>query len=157
MKIYFFENSAEDNAIVSSLILGHELFFSDKKLNVENADSAADADIISVFVNSVVNKEILDRLPNLKHISTRSTGYDHVDVDNAKQRGISVSYVPSYGSETVAEFTFALILALNRKIFPAYHQLRESTDYNISNLGGFERSEEHTSELQSHVNLVCRL
>ncbi|KKS25211.1 MAG: D-isomer specific 2-hydroxyacid dehydrogenase NAD-binding protein [Candidatus Yanofskybacteria bacterium GW2011_GWA1_44_21] len=138
MKIYFFENSAEDNAIVSSLILGHELFFSDKKLNVENADSAADADIISVFVNSVVNKEILDRLPNLKHISTRSTGYDHVDVDNAKQRGISVSYVPSYGSETVAEFTFALILALNRKIFPAYHQLRESTDYNISNLGGFE-------------------
>ena len=58
MKIYFFENSAEDNAIVSSLILGHELFFSDKKLNVENADSAADADIISVFVNSVVNKEI---------------------------------------------------------------------------------------------------
>lgn len=138
MKIHFFETTSDDQEYISSQFPDQECFVTDKKLNSETVDFANDADIVSVFVNSEVKKDVIDRLFNLKHISTRSTGYDHIDVDYAKGKSISVSYVPAYGSETVAEFTFALILALNRKIFPAYHQLRESTDYNISDLGGFE-------------------
>ena len=42
-------------------------------------NKAKDADIISVFTNSIINKNVIDALPNLKFIATRSTGFDHID------------------------------------------------------------------------------
>ena len=76
-------------------------------------------------INSEIKKEIIDSLPNLKYIVTRSTGYDHIDGAYAKEKNIGVSNVPSYGSDKVAEFTFGLILNLSRKIFQASHQVKE--------------------------------
>jgi phosphoglycerate dehydrogenase-like enzyme len=49
-------------------------------------------------------------------IATRCTGVDHIDVAFAKEKGIAVSNVPTYGENTVAEFTFALILTLARRL-----------------------------------------
>ena len=86
------------------------------KDNVQT-ETFKDAEIISTFINSSITKEVIDHLPKLKFITTRSTGYDHIDVAYFKSRDIQVSNVPEYGSNTVAEHTFALILSLTRKIY----------------------------------------
>jgi len=138
MRITFFEIAEQEKAALTNLLPGHELVFYAEKLTPENAALAKDSEVISVFINSQISKELLDLLPGLKFIQTRSTGFDHIDIEAAKAKGIPCSTVPSYGSHTVAEFTFALILTLSRKIFTARHQLMESASFNISALQGFE-------------------
>ena len=77
-------------------------------------------------------------MPNLKCIATRSTGFDHVDLAAAAARGVSVSNVPSYGENTVAEFAFALLLTLSRKISQAYERVRETGSFSFEGLEGFD-------------------
>ena len=73
-----------------------------------------------VAVNKVqITEDILKQLPDLRCILVLATGYDCVDLDAASSRSIVVSNVPVYGTESVAEFVFALILELSRH--PALH------------------------------------
>jgi len=95
-------------------------------------------EILSVFVGSSIGAEVFDQFPNLKYVATRSTGFDHIDVTEAKKRGIVVSNVPTYGTVTVAEFVFALLLAVSRKIFPAYDQILEQNNFEKEGLKGFD-------------------
>ncbi|WP_457641618.1 NAD(P)-dependent oxidoreductase [Persephonella sp.] len=122
MKIYFFgvedwEKLHLERKLREYNITG-EIKLTKEPLNIDNANIYKDADIISVFIYSKVSKEVIDKMPNLKLIVTRSAGYDHIDVEYARQKGIYVAYVPGYGNNTVAEYTFALILALSRKFKP---------------------------------------
>ncbi|WP_020527872.1 D-2-hydroxyacid dehydrogenase [Flexithrix dorotheae] len=76
---------------------------------------AIDAEI--VITNKVVlDKGILDQLPNLKYIGVSATGYNIVDIKAAKEKGVTVTNVPGYGSSAVAQHTFALILALSNRL-----------------------------------------
>lgn len=59
-----------------------------------------------------LSKKTLEQLPQLKYIGVLATGYDVVDVRAAAERGIVVTNVPSYGTDSVAQFVFALILEL---------------------------------------------
>lgn len=116
-----------------------EISFFEEKLDENTVANAQNAQIVSVFINSVLSKNIIDQLPNLKFITTRSTGFEHIDSVYAESKGIKVSNVPAYGSYTVAEFAFALILNLSRKIINANNHLRESMDFNFySSLQGFD-------------------
>ncbi|MFA5113904.1 MAG: NAD(P)-dependent oxidoreductase [Candidatus Margulisiibacteriota bacterium] len=72
-------------------------------------------ELISVSF-SAVDKSVIDVLPKLKLISTRTTGFDQIDLPLAKQQGIAVINVPSYGENTVAEYAFALLLTLSRRL-----------------------------------------
>lgn len=63
-----------------------------------------------------LRRETLEALPDLKFISVAATGYDVIDVDACRARGIAVSNVRGYAVNTVPEHTFALILALRRSI-----------------------------------------
>lgn len=66
-----------------------------------------------VFTNKTPLREnILEQLPDLKYIGVLATGYNVVDVDYAKQRGIPVANVPGYGTDSVVQMTFALLLEL---------------------------------------------
>ena len=103
--------------------------FVEEKLDESNVEKAKNAEIICIFVNSEINKNVLNALPDLKFIATRSTGFDHIDSDSALIKGIKISNVPAYGSHTVAEFTFGLILNLSRKIINANNYIRESSDF----------------------------
>jgi len=97
-----------------------------------------EAEVLSVFVKSHVGAQEMDRFPNIKLIATRSTGFDHIDTEEAKKRGIVVANVPTYGENTVAEYAFALLLALSRKIPESYEQVRETGSFSQKNLRGFD-------------------
>ena len=75
------------------------------------AARAADADII-LTNKTPIPAETLSRLPRARFISVLATGYDIVDTAEAGQRGIPVSNVPVYGTDSVAQFVFALLLEL---------------------------------------------
>ncbi len=111
---------------------------SQKKIDEINTPQETDFDVLSVFVNSRLTREVLAKFPNLKFIATRSTGYDHIDLAAAKERGITVSYVPGYGDNTVAEFAFGLILNLTRKIYQGIDQIKESGSFSLAGLRGVD-------------------
>ncbi|KKQ04168.1 MAG: D-isomer specific 2-hydroxyacid dehydrogenase NAD-binding protein [Parcubacteria group bacterium GW2011_GWB1_36_5] len=139
MKIALFEVSKEEQVFFSQLLNNLEVSFFEEKLDENNANLAKRADVICVFVNSAVNKKVIDALPNLKFIATRSTGFNHIDCEYAKTKGIKISNVPAYGSHTVAEFTFGLILNFSRNIIKANNYIRESSDFNyFSAMEGFD-------------------
>lgn len=106
--------------------------------NIDKYPEIQDNNILSVFVQSVINKEVLDKLPNLKFIATRSTGYDHIDLDQCQERGIVVSNVPFYGENTVAEHAMAMLLALSRKIIPAVERTKRGIFSDLDGLRGFD-------------------
>jgi len=138
MKVAWFGSSVGDKEAVLSLSPKCEYSFFDETLTQETVSLAADCDIVCVFVNGDVRKPVIDALPNLKCITTRSTGFDHIDVAYAKERNIAVATVPSYGSRTVAEFAFGLILTLSRKIFKARLRLLEGARFEIEDLRGID-------------------
>lgn len=77
-----------------------------------------DADI--VFLNkTVVTKADLEKCPNLKFISVIATGYNTVDVQAAKELGIPVANVPSYGTEAIGQHAIALLLEITNHV--GYH------------------------------------
>ncbi len=86
---------------------------------LKNIEKYQEAEAISIFVHSeAINNSRLDFFKNLKLITTRSTGYNHIDLDYCKKRGISVLNVPRYGESTVAEYAFGLLINLARHIIP---------------------------------------
>lgn len=141
MKITFFEVPKKEQDIFTNLLTGFDVTFVEEKLKEETLEFAKDAEIVSVFVNSVINKDIIEALPNLKLVATRSAGFDHIDRETCAAKGILVSNVPAYGTKTVAEFAFALLLSLSRKVFDAARQMKEEGDFSIYQLQGFDLNE----------------
>ncbi len=88
--------------------------------------AAAEADVLCMRDQfGRVTREVLERLPDLKLIATRSAGYDHIDVPEAARRGIPVCNVPDYGTEEVADHAIALTLALCRQILPLDREAKQ--------------------------------
>ncbi len=138
MKIGFFEIEDWEIDFFKNQLASAELFFTKEKLNKDNLPQERNFDIISVFVGSNIDKEVINAFPNLKLITTRSTGFDHIDVAGAKEKNIAVAYVPGYGDNTVAEFAFGLILNLSRKIYTGFDQIRETGSFSLEGLRGFD-------------------
>ena len=138
MKIAFFElEDWERDELNKGLFQGHALRLSPLPLTEATLAEADHAEVVSIFVHSLLNRALLDKLRNLKFIATRSTGFDHIDLEACRERGILVSNVPSYGENTVAEHTFALILALSRNIHKAFvHTL--AREISFKELRGFD-------------------
>jgi D-lactate dehydrogenase len=76
-------------------------------------------------------------MPKLRFITTMSTGFDHIDLEECKARNIPVSNVPSYGETVVAEHTFALLLAISRRIPESIERVKKG-NFMPSGLTGFE-------------------
>ena len=89
-------------------------------------------------MDSPVDAAAIAALPNLKFLTTLSTGFDHIDLAAAAALGIPVSSVPAYGENTVAEFAFALLLALSRKICEARVRVRDESKFTTEGLCGFD-------------------
>ena len=121
-RIVFFEVHDWEKAYLERALegSGHALSFYLAKLQDAKPEEYRDADAVCTFIYSKVSKEVIDCMPNLKLVATRSTGYDHVDLAACRERGIVVCNVPTYGENTVAEHTFALILNLSRNVHKSY-------------------------------------
>ncbi|HOP62801.1 MAG TPA: D-2-hydroxyacid dehydrogenase [Spirochaetota bacterium] len=81
----------------------------------EVAERCKDATI--VITNKVVfGSDLISQCPNLKMIAEAATGYNNIDIDEAKRRGIIVANVPGYSTTTVAQLTMAFILSLSTNL-----------------------------------------
>ena len=126
----YLENKLKD---IKNLSLN---FFS-KPLSKAILPKIKNSDILAVFIYSQVDKHTIDQLPNLKFVTTMSTGFDHIDLETWRAKKIPVSNVPFYGENTVAEHTFALILALSRYI-PRSIEKIQKYDFDLSDIKGFD-------------------
>jgi D-lactate dehydrogenase len=138
VQLAFFETEEwEDRYIRESSIASFKPHVFRERLTLETVRLADDASIASVFIYSHLSKELLDRLPNLQMIATRSTGYDHIDMRECARRNIVVANVPYYGENTVAEHAFGLILSLSRRIYKAYMRTAR-LDFSLEGLRGYD-------------------
>jgi glycerate dehydrogenase len=88
-----------------------ELTVYDRTLPELVVERIGDAQII--FSNkTVISEEIMEQCPNLRFIGVLATGYNVIDVKAAKERGIVVSNIPTYGTDAVSQYTIALLLEL---------------------------------------------
>lgn len=92
-----------------------------KNLSSELLDNTS---VISVFIDSEVTENVINSFKNLRIISTRSTGVEHINKRSADAKNIAVVNVEGYGARPVAQYTIGLILALVRKIIPASEYLK---------------------------------
>lgn len=137
MKIAFYEIKGWEEKLLQKELPGHELSFYSDPLTPENAKDAADAEVLSIFIYSKIDSALLSHLPKARLITTRSTGYDHIDLAACRERKVAVCNVPAYGENTVAEHTFALILSLSRNVHKAYMRSLVH-DHSIEGLKGFD-------------------
>ncbi len=142
MRTAFFEADKEEKNFLSEnkkiKETGLEPVFFEGPLDKDNLPKDRSFEAISVFVGSELDAETLGNFESLKFIATRSTGFDHIDLEYCKEEGIKVSNVPSYGEHTVAEYAFALILNLSRRVYEAYENVRDEGDWSVKGLQGFD-------------------
>lgn len=138
MKIGIWQTEGWEEEYLKEKLAGHEVVTFAGELNKESLPEDKSFEAVCTFVGSEVSKGVIEALPNLKLIATRSTGYDHIDLEAAKAKGVQVANVPTYGENTVAEFAFALLLTLSRKIYQGYDRLREEGVYSFDGLMGFD-------------------
>jgi D-lactate dehydrogenase len=132
MKISILETESGDRALFKQRLEGHTLHFAGSLDKVP-----ADTEVISIFIYSKMDAAFFDTHPALKLIATRSTGYEHIDLTECNRRGITICHVPSYGDNTVAEHTFALILALTRRLREALNA-NQKRQFSFEALRGIE-------------------
>lgn len=86
----------------------------------ELKEKVKNVDAILCFLNDKIDKEIMTIAgPSLKVISTYSTGYEHIDIDEARRRNIKIGYTGEILTETTADLAFGLMLSLGRRILEA--------------------------------------
>jgi len=117
----------------------HDLTFIEQRLGLSTLSLAEGFEAVSVFSNDDLGAKVLDGLLALgiRHVTLRSAGYDHVDLDHAKLIGMTVANVPEYSPYSIAEHSVMMMLALNRKVLMADRRLR-TFDFTLDPLVGFD-------------------
>ena len=101
--------------------------------------AAADADVLCMRDQfGQVTADVFQRLPKLKLIVTRSVGYDHIDLGEAKLRGIPVCHIPDYGAHMIAEQAFGLLLAVARNVVRGNERYKLEHRFSDQGLQGIE-------------------
>lgn len=117
----------------------HELRYLEVSLSAATAPLAQSADVVCLFANDCADGDAIRQFAELgvRLIALRSAGFNNVDLAAARDRGILVCRVPAYSPHAVAEHSFALILALVRKVHRAYNRVREG-NFALDGLLGFD-------------------
>lgn len=137
MKILICDVEDWEKERFQSLSESHEMVFCERKLSPETMEQAPDAQVLSSFIHSPLDASLLGKLPELELVATRSTGYDHIDLDYCREHGITVCNVPTYGDNTVAEHVFGLILTISHRLAEALDRTRKG-DFSQVGLQGFD-------------------
>lgn len=131
-KICFVEVDGPEQKRFADALAGHEVLFVNQLAAVP-----VDTEVVSTFIGERVGEEFLKAHPALRLIATRSTGCDHIDLDACEEHSVIVTNVGNYGENSVAEHTFALILALSRRLKDAEAAVR-SGQFSHDRLRGFD-------------------
>lgn len=121
-KMLFFDyRESEQKFFEENCFENYEIKFFKESLNESTLSLLSEDDfektmIISVFITSTVSSEIISKFKNLRVISTRSTGYDHICINSCRNKNIALINVDSYGSTAVSQFTMGLIIMLVRNL-----------------------------------------
>lgn len=160
MKIVILESlgiSDEEFTRISKALTdnGHEIVvYDDGKTDDETLKTRIkDAEIL-VLANMPLSGEVIDAAEKLKFISVAFTGYDHIDLEKCKEKEIQVSNAGGYSTNSVAELTFGLIIALLRSIVPLEAIIREGgtkSGYRQTDLNGKTLGVLGTGEIGSAV------
>lgn len=87
----------------------------DRTNSEDVVERAKDAD--AILINKIkITDEILAQLPKLKYIGELATGYNNIDIEAARKRGITVCNIPAYSTDSVAQMTFAHILNITNQV-----------------------------------------
>ena len=138
MKIAFYDTKQYDIDSFSKFDNKNEFKYFDTRLTKDTVYLANGYDAICIFVNDIVDKDIIDKLVEygIKLILLRCAGYNNVDLKYCYGK-IHVFRVPAYSPYAVAEHAMALLLTLNRKIHKAYIRTR-NFNFEIQGLEGFD-------------------
>ena len=141
MKIVLFDAKSYDRDHFDEVNkdFGYDIEYLTPELNSHTALLAKGADVVCPFVNCTVDRETIDKLNDegVKLIALRSAGFNNTDYNYALSKGIPVVRVPAYSPHAVAEHSFALLLALVRKLTHAYVRTREF-NFSLSGLVGID-------------------
>lgn len=141
MKIAFFDTrSFEREAFTrENTEFHHEISFLEPRLLTSTAQMAQGHECVCAFVNAELNRATLKILKEggTRLLALRCAGFNHVDLEAAKEFGIKVVRVPEYSPHAIAEHVVALIQTLNRKTHRAYNRVRES-NFSLNGLMGFD-------------------
>lgn len=141
MRVTVFSTKPYDRRFLDAANVGagHHLVYLESRLTAETCNLAAGSDAVSAFVNDELGAEVLSGLAasGIRLVALRSAGFNNVDLEAAKSKGITVARVPAYSPHAVAEHTIALILTLNRKTHRAYNRVREG-NFALEGLLGFD-------------------
>lgn len=137
MKIFVFEVEDWERQTFKSLQAEHQIEFVAGLLTRENAEAYSNAEAVSPFIYSDLSADVLKHLGRLKLIATRSTGFDHIDLEYCEANNITVCNVPVYGDNTVAEHVFALLLSISHTMIAAVDRTRRG-DFSLKGLQGFD-------------------
>ena len=96
----------------------------------------------------VITEEVMDALSNLKYVGVLATGYNVVDVEAARKRGIVITNVPAYSTNSVVQMTFAHILNMTNRVA---HYARENREGKWSASVDFCYWDTHLDELAGHT------
>ena len=81
--------------------------------------------LVTLYTYTQIDAAVLERLPRLRLVATRTAGYSHIDVEAASAQGVAVAIVPAAATQSVAEFTFGALIALQRRrLFEAQESTR---------------------------------
>lgn len=137
MKLVVFEAEPREASAFDILKAQMDVTVTNEPLRRGNAGHYAQTETVSTFIYSELDRHVLEQMPALKLIATRSTGVDHIDAAYCAKRGIAISNVPTYGENTVAEHVFALLLAISHKIIEAAQRTRDG-HFSQQGLQGFD-------------------
>lgn len=141
MKIAFFDTKNYDTPAFEQFGSENDMHFKfyETKLTEDTASLAKGCDGVCVFVNDTVNAAVIDTLADMGIgiIALRCAGYNNVDLQHAKEKGITVVRVPAYSPYAVAEHTMALLLTSVRRVHKAYIRTRDF-NFSLNGLTGFD-------------------
>jgi len=137
MKIAVFDLQPHEKRMFNKLEPQYRIHYFKESADDVNLQAVKDCDVISVFVLSKLSAEVLKQFPKLKMVAARSTGFDNIDLKYCAKHKIIVCNVPAYGEVTVAEHTFALLLAVSRKLQVAVLQWQKKK-FDPQPLKGFD-------------------
>lgn len=137
--VAIFDSKSYDRDYLSRSAEGLDLSFFNERLSARTASLARDCEAVCLFVNDIADRECLVALKErgIAMLALRCAGFNNVDLEAARELGITVTRVPAYSPHAVAEHTLALLLSLNRQIHRAYHRVRDH-NFSLAGLVGFD-------------------